>query len=409
MAAAAALLAVVQGFRASLGLFVSPINTATGLGLAAVSFALATSQLASGVAQPLAGRLGERFGTARLIIGGALASALSIALVPALGSAAGLVVGFAVVAVAGTALGSAPVLVAAVLQRVPPQHRGRAAGIVGAGGSAGQLLLGPGAQAGIAHVGWTATLYGFAGLALAAGVLAGCFRRPGTGREDDPAPDEATQRALHAERMAALRDRSFWCLAAGFFVCGFHVSFLLAHMPGFIATCGLPASLSGAWLAIIGVCNVAGSIVAGLVVERVSPRLTLAVLYALRGAVVLAFAAVPVTTQSVLVFSVAVGVTYMASLAPTTAVVEARFGARNVGVLFGLVMLLHQVGSFLGVWIGGEVLEATGSLAAMWLIDGALAVLAALACLFIRADGKTAWKRFSIVRPRRIVPRLAAS
>jgi predicted MFS family arabinose efflux permease len=407
VAAAATLLAVVQGFRASLGLFLSPINTATGVGLAAVSLALATSQLASGLAQPLAARIDERIGTVRLVVGGAIATAACIALLPALHSAVALMAGFTLLAVAGTALASAPLLVAVVVQRVAPAHRGRASGIVGAGGSAGQLVLGPGAQAGIAQVGWTGTLYGFAGLALAAGLLAACFRRrdDAAGRTDAPRADVAT---LHAERAAALRDRSFWCLAASFFACGFHVSFLLAHMPGFIAMCGLPPALSGAWLAIIGVCNVAGSIGAGFLVERVSPRATLMVLYALRALVVLAFACVPVTATSVIAFSVAIGITYMATLAPTTALVGTLFGTRNVGVLFGLVMLVHQVGSFLGVWLGGEVLEATGSFDLMWAIDGGLALLAAVACTGIRERPAPVWRVLPPTQLRRLAPRPVA-
>jgi predicted MFS family arabinose efflux permease len=395
VAAAALLLAVAQGFRAALGLFVSPINTATGLGLATISFALGASQLASGLAQPLAGNLAERYGTARLVALGAAGSAAVIAALPWLGSTVALTTGMVLLAVMGTAFASPPVMMAAIIERVPASHRGRASGLVGAGGSLGQLAIGPAAQAGIAHAGWIATLYGLAGLTLVSGALAACFRGASATRVGEAAPIPAD--VLRSERRAALADRNFWLLAGSFFACGFHVSFLLAHMPAFIAACGLPPSLSGAWLAIIGVCNVAGSIGAGYLIERVSPRATLAVLYALRGAIVLAFVTMPPSPESVLAFSVAVGITYMATLPPTTALVGSLFGARNVAVLFGLVMLLHQVGSFLGVWVGGLVFDATGSYTAMWLVDGALALGAAAAVSSMR-------ERASDQGARRILP-----
>ena len=385
-AAAAALLAVTQGFRSSLGLFLSPINTATGLGLATISFALAASQLAAGVAQPLVGRLAERIGNARLIVAGALATAAAVAVLPWLRSAAGLTAGFVAVAVGGTALASAPVLIAAVIARVPPAFRGRASGVVGAGGSAGQLVIGPASQAGIAAIGWTGTLLALSGLTLLCAALARAFRAapPAAAAGAAAGRDAAAVQAARRVRSQALRDRSFWCLAASFFACGFHVSFLLAHMPGFIESCRLPPSLAGAWLAIIGVCNVAGSLGAGFLVERVPARTMLVVLYALRGAVVLAFAALPVTADSVLAFSVAIGLTYMATLPPTSALVGQLYGTRNVAVLFGVVMLVHQAGSFLGVWAGGVVLEATGGYDALWMLDALLAFAAVLACLGIR-------------------------
>jgi MFS family permease len=394
--AAAALLAVAQGFRSSLGLFLSPINTSTGLGLAAVSFALAASQLAAGLAQPCATRLAERVGVRSTIVAGAIVTAAAIALLPLLMSGAALTAGLALIAVGGTLLASTPVLLAAVVARVPAPHQGRAAGFVGAGGSAGQLLLGPAAQAGIAGAGWIPTLHGIAALTLASGALALGFRGA-PAPASRPAAVPPAESTLRSERAAALRDPRFWWITASFFACGFHVSFLLAHMPGFIATCGLPATLSGAWLAIIGACNVGGSIVAGLVVERVSPRLTLVALYAARAAIVLAFALVPPTPTTVVVFSVAIGVTYMASLPPTTSLIGDLFGVRHLAVLFGVVLLVHQVGSFLGVWVGGLVIEATGNYTGLFLVDAALSVGAALACFAVR-EPLRGWK-FVPARP----------
>ena len=377
VAAAAALMALAQGSRSSFGLFVSPLNTATGLGLATISFAFAASQLAAGVAQPLLGAWSERFGLARSIIAGAVLLALTTAIVPFMSSGTSLTLALCAGAAAAVAVGSAPTLLAAVAKRVPAAQRDLAAGIVGAGGSAGQLVLGPLTQGVAIASGWVSAVVALAVLSVLAIPLALPLRGsipaldPSGSRHSDSATD-------------ALRSRDYWLVTASFFVCGFHVSFLLAHMPGVIEACGLPSRLAGTWLGIIGLCNIVGSIASGAAIRRVSKRNALAVLYALRALGVAVFLALPKTETTVIAFSVWIGLTYMATLPPTSGLIADRFGVGRLATLLGITMLVHQVGSFLGVWLGGLAFAATGSYDWAWKADIVLAVLAAACALAVR-------------------------
>lgn len=390
--AAAALLAITMASRASFGLFVSPINTSTGLGIAAISFAVAISQLAWGAAQPVAGALADRFGAARVIVFTAVALAIGHAIIPFVTTGAGLVAALALIGFASAGAGGTSVLLGAVSRRVAPEQRGLANGVVGAGGPIGQLVFAPAVQVTIVAGGWVIAMFALAALSLAALPLANWFREARLARSGRPTPQVAPPcrpgpasdgSAMNALREAS-RSASYWCVTGAFFVCGFHVSFLLAHMPGVIELCGLPASLSGASLAVMGLFNIASSIVSGLVIQRFSMKLTLATLYALRGLEVAVFVLAPKTELTVLAFAVWMGLTYMATLPPTSGLIGKRFGTRHLGTLLGTTMFVHQVGSFLGVWLGGIALEATGSFDWMWRLDIALAAGAALICLAIR-------------------------
>jgi len=177
-------------------------------------------------------------------------------------------------------------------------------------------------------------------------------------------------------------------LTVGFFVCGFHVSFLTTHMPGVIDLCGLPAGLSGAWLAVVGACNVASSLGAGFLMQRMPMKSLLATVYALRALGVVAFIVLPKGELVLFGFALWMGLTYMATLPPTTGLITQLFGARNVATLFGVTMLVHQLGSFLGAWLGGVEFELTGGYAFVWWIDAALALGAAAAHLPIRETGR---------------------
>ena len=375
-AAAVALLAITMGSRSVFGLFLSPLNSATGLGIATISFAVAVSQLTWGAAQPFCGMLAERYGPARVIVAGSLLAALSGALLPFAGSAWMLVSVLAVAGIAAT-VGSPSLLVGTVSQRVAPERRGLVAGIVGAGGPLGQLVLAPATTAVISLAGWVAAAFSIAALALLALPLAAAFRRP------------AAQAAQPAAREAgglreALTSPGYWLINAAFFVCGLHVFFLVTHLPGVIELCGLPASVSGASLAVLGLFNIAGSIGAGFVIQRYSMKLTLASLFAARALGIAAFLAAPKTEAVVLAFSVWMGLTYMAVLPPVAGLIGKLYGAGRLATLLGITFLLHQVGAFLGSWLGGVVLEATGSYDPMWMLDLALACAAAAISLAIR-------------------------
>lgn len=385
-AAAVALLAITMGARSVFGLFLSPLNSATGLGIATISFAVAASQLAWGAAQPLCGLLTERYGPARVIFAGTLLAAAAGALLP-LADSAGLLV--AVLAAGGVAatVGSPSLLVGTVSQRVTPERRGLVAGIVGAGGPLGQLVLAPATQAVIAAAGWASAALALAGLSLAALPLALAFRRPaGASADAQAAPRPG------ASLGEALASPQYWLVNATFFVCGLHVFFLVTHLPGVIEACGLPSSVSGVALSALALFNIAGSVGTGFVTQRYSMRRTLAALFAARGLGIALFLVAPKTELVLLAFSVWMGLTYMAVLPPVAGLIGKLFGAARLPTLLGVTFVVHQVGAFLGSWLGGVVLEATGSYDRMWILDLALAALATGVSLTIRERPRALFK-----------------
>ena len=375
--AAVALLAVTMGTRSVFGLFLSPLNSASGLGVATISFAIAVSQLTWGVAQPFAGMLAERIGAARVILGGTLLAAAVGAVLPFAHGAPLLVAVFALGGVAAT-VGSPSLLIGIVSQRVPAQKRGMVAGLIGSGGPLGQLVLAPATQAMISLAGWVSAALALAALALASLPLALAFRRPA-------APTRTAAEAPDSLRKA-LNSPHYWIINATFFVCGLHVFFLMTHLPGVIELCGLPSSVSGMSLAALGLFNIAGSIAAGFVVQRYSMRRTLASLYAARGIGIALFMAAPKTELTVLVFSAWMGLTSMAVLPPTAGLIGRLYGAQRLATLLGITFLVHQAGAFLGAWLGGVVLERTGSYDLMWRLDLGLAAVAAAVSLAVREE-----------------------
>jgi predicted MFS family arabinose efflux permease len=379
--AAATLLAITMGTRSSMGLFVSPINTATALGAATISLALAVSQLAWGASQPVCGLVAARVGTATVVAVGGLFAALGLLLLAFASSGAGLMATLVLVGAAGAAAGGAPLLMGAVAQRVAPHRHGLAMGAVSAGSSVGQLLLAPLVTLLLAELGWRGALIALAALALAATPLARVFAGGG------PASAQrvcATPAAARIPIGRALRSSDYWFVTAGFFVCGFHVTFLTTHMPSVIELCAMPASLSGIWLAIVGGCNIVGSLVSGYLMQRLPMKMLLSALYALRALGVALFIAAPKTEAVMLGFALWMGLTYMATLPPTTGLIAKLYGARNVATLFGITIAVHQVGSFLGASLGGLELELTGGYHWVWVLDVVLAAAAALVHLPIR-------------------------
>jgi predicted MFS family arabinose efflux permease len=247
------------------------------------------------------------------------------------------------------------------------QHAGLAVGIVGAGASAGQLVLAPVLQWTIDGRGWQAATLLFAATSLLAVPLALALRTPRSSPGVQPAQPIGD----------ALRDAPFWRYALSFGVCGLHIAFLGAHMPGAIERCGFPPSLAGPWIAVAGAANIVGSIAVGLVMKRFDVHRLLAGIYAARALAIAAFVAAPPSLAGLMLFAVLMGASHMATLPPTTALVAQGYGTHRLGVLFGVVMLVHQVGSFTGIWAGGLLAHATGSDTAFWLVDIALALAAA--------------------------------
>ncbi len=381
--AAAGVFALTMGARQSMGLFVGTLNSATGLGLASVSLAFAFGQLWWGLTQPVAGIVTDRYGPGRVIVVGVLLVALGTALIPFMKTTAGLVLAIGILAAGGAGMAGPSTLMAATMRLVPPERRGLATGVVNAGGSFGQFVFAPLAQAITAAAGWAVALQSLAAITLLALPGAWVLRAPPkVAPPAGAAPREGTRAAI----ARAFADPSYRLLAAGFFVCGFHVAFLATHLPGVVAACGLPPAV-GAWsLAMLGLFNIVGSVLIGLALSRGPWRMKslLAALYTARGIAVLAFVLAPKTTPVVLAFAAVMGLTFLSTVPPTAGLVARFFGPAHMATLFGLVMVTHQVGGFLGAWLGGKAFEATGSYDWMWYADIVLAAGAALLHLPIR-------------------------
>lgn len=378
--ASAGSFALTMGTRQTMGLFLGPLNTATGLGLGSISLAFAFGQLFWGLTQPFAGVMADRVGAGRVLLLGALLVATGTVITPLMTSTAGLIFAIGVLSAGGAGMAGPAVLMAATTRLVPAQWRGLATGVVNAGGSFGQFVMAPLAGALILGLGWVQAMQVLGLLVLL--CLPAAFILKGHGAQA-AAPGQQAQRTGEAVR-AALADRSFRLLAAGFFVCGFHVAFLATHLPGIVASCGLPLAY-GAWaLAVLGLFNIVGSIAMGWAVGRWRMKSLLAMVYAARGLAVLVFLFAPKTGPVVLAFAGFMGLTFLSTVPPTAGLVAKFFGVGHMATLFGLVMLTHQVGGFLGAWLGGRLFESTGSYDIVWMIDIALAAAAALAHLPIR-------------------------
>jgi MFS family permease len=379
--AAAGTFAVTMGARQSMALFISPLNTATGLGIASISLAFAFGQLWWGLTQPFAGMVADRIGTGRVLVVGVLLVAIGTALIPYMTTTWGLVLAIGVLAAGGAGMAGPSVLMAATMRLVPVEKRGIATGVVNAGGSFGQFVFAPIAQGITSAAGWVAGLQSLAFITLlvlpAAWVLRGhSAHAPAAGQHKPQTTSEALR--------TALGDRSYRLLCVGFFVCGFHVAFIATHLPGVVASCQLPAEV-GAWsLAVIGLFNIVGSFAMGWAVGRWRMKSLLSLVYAARAVAVLVFMLSPKTEAVMLVFAAVIGLTYLSTVPPTAGLVAKFFGPAHMATLFGVVMLSHQIGGFLGAWLGGKAFELTGSYDWMWYADIVLAVGAALVHLPIR-------------------------
>jgi predicted MFS family arabinose efflux permease len=378
--AAAGTFALTMGTRQTMGLFLSPLNTSTGLGIGSISLAFAFGQLWWGLTQPFAGAFADKIGAGRVLFIGALLVALGTFITPYMTSTLGLIFAIGVLAAGGAGMAGPSVLMAATTRLIAPEKRGLATGIVNAGGSMGQFVMAPLAGVLMAGMGWASAMQVLGLLVLLA--LPAAFILKGNSLQSAPAGQKVvgTKEAIKT----AFANRSYLLLGAGFFVCGFHVAFLATHMPGVIAWCGLPPQV-GAWsLAVIGLFNIIGSIAMGWAVGRWRMKSLLSLLYATRGIAVLVFLLAPKTEMVVLVFAAVMGLTFLSTVPPTAGLVAKFFGPANMATLFGIVMLSHQVGGFLGAWLGGRIYEATGSYNWVWYIDIVLAVGAALVNLPIK-------------------------
>jgi MFS family permease len=378
--AAAGTFALTMGTRQTMGLFLSPLNTATGLGLASISLAYAFGQLFWGLTQPFAGAMADKVGAGRVLFAGAVLVALGTFITPWMTTTWGLIFAIGILAAGGAGMAGPAVLMAATTRLIAPEKRGLATGIVNAGGSFGQFVMAPLAAALMVGIGWASAMQVLGLLVLL--CLPAAFLLKGNALQSAPAGQKVvgTREAIGI----ALRDRSYLLLGTGFFVCGFHVAFLATHLPGVVASCDLPTQWAGWALAMLGLFNIVGSVAMGWALGRWRMKTMLSLLYAVRAVAVLVFLFAPKTGPVLLVFAAVMGLTFLSTVPPTAGLVAKFFGPANMATLFGIVMLTHQVGGFLGAWLGGQVFEATGNYDWIWYIDIVLAVGAALIHLPIR-------------------------
>lgn len=390
---AAAVLMITMGARQSMGLFVSPLNTSTGLGIVSISFALAVSQFVWGAVQPFAGALADRYGYARMLAIGVFIAAVGNAITPFMTSALGLTIAIGLVTAIGNGTGSFAVLMGATAQRVPAEHRGMASGIINAGGSFGQFVFAPLTQTLITLFGWMNAMWWLAAITCAALPVTAALRPrrsagnavhvPATKATAAPTTP-ATEIGLRAQVRQAFADPSYILLHAGFFTCGFHIAFLVTHLPGEVRLCGLPAQVASWSLAIIGLANIVGSLGTGWSLRFYRGKYVLFWIYGSRALMIIAYLLAPKTSLTFYLFAGGLGLTWLATVPPTAGVVGKLFGTRYLATLFGLTLLSHQTGAFFGAWLGGIALTEFGNYQWMWYADITLAATAAVMNLPIR-------------------------
>jgi MFS family permease len=426
---------ITTGIRQVSGLFVLPIISSTGLSIASVSLALAIGQFMWGAMQPVFGALADSYGAFRVVTFGALLLAVGSVLTTFSNSEVALIATMGVLSAAGAAAGSFSILIGGTARRLEPHQRSTAAGAINAGGSLGQFVLAPVAQGVIAAWGWAAAMYTLAVAALATIPLALPFKSKeevlarGAGVAASPAAavqgapagaaegasssislgaakgasssvsrsategaaSSASERGsqhvtLREQLRIAARDPSFLLLNIGFFTCGFHVAFLVTHFPGEIQNCGLMPSVAANSLAIIGLFNVAGSVGAGMLGQRFRMKYLLALIYAARAAMIAIYLVMPKTAMNIYLFAAGMGMTWLATVPPTSGIVGKLYGVRYLGTLFGLTLVSHQTGAFLGAWLGGVAMAQMHSYQWIWFADMALALGAAVVNLPIREE-----------------------
>ncbi len=378
LVAGALVVLMVFGIRASFGLFLKPMSLDLGWGREIFAMALAIQNLLWGAVQPFASAVAEKWGAGRVIAAGGILYGIGIYFMAYSTSPAGFYVSAGLLIGMAQACGGLGVVLGAVARAMPAEKRSWGLGIITAAGAAGQFIIVPIGQGMLsAGMAWLPAL-----LLLGAGSfviffcgypLAGKPDIRGAAKtviEDDP--------GLSGALAAAARHQGYWLLTIGFFVCGFHVAFVGVHLPAYLTDIGM-APEWGAWaLALIGVFNVLGSYLAGVLGGKHRKKSLLAGLYLLRSLVFLVFIMVPVSTVSVIAFSASLGLLWLSTVPLTSGLVAQMFGIRYMGTLFGIVFFSHQIGSFLGVWLGGYFYDTTGSYMPVWWAGVALGVAAAI-------------------------------
>ena len=363
------------GPRSSVGFFVKPMGQEYAWGRDVFGLALAVQNLLWGLGQPLAGAIADRFGVLRVMIGGALLYAAGLVLMRyaatplSLDLGAGVLIGF------GLAGCSFNLVLSAFSKLLPPERRGLALGAGTAAGSFGQFLFAPFGVAMIDNFGWQTALMVFAGLMLLIIPLSLAIATPPASPAKAGVADQQSFQTALAE---AFGHRSYLLLVLGFFTCGFQLAFITVHLPAYLADRGITAQTGGWVIAAIGLFNIIGSLSVGWLQNRLPKRYILSAIYFVRALATLAFISFPVTPISAVLFGAISGLTWLSTVPPTSALVLVMFGTRWFSTLYGFAFVSHQVGGFLGVWLGGVVFEGFGSYTPVWWLSVLFGVLSAL-------------------------------
>ncbi|MDP9939989.1 MFS transporter [Ectopseudomonas alcaliphila] len=368
---ASLILALSLGTRHGFGLFLPPMSAEFGWGREVFAFAIALQNLIWGLAQPITGALADRFGARKAIVIGGVLYVLGLLCMGmadsplSLSLSAGLLIG---IGLSGT---SFSVILGVVGRAVPVEKRSMAMGIAAAAGSFGQFAMLPGTLGLIGWLGWSAAL-------LALGLLVALMIPLAVMIKETPPPtSNGPQQTLVEALREATSHSGFWLLALGFFVCGFQVVFVAVHMPAYLVDHHLPALTGTTVLALVGLFNIFGTYIAGWLGGRMAKPRLLSILYLLRGVVITLFLLAPLTQWSAYLFGIAMGLLWLSTVPLTNGTVATMFGVRNLSMLGGIVFLFHQLGSFLGGWLGGYLYDTTGSYDLVWQISIGLSVMAA--------------------------------
>ena len=374
----AAIVTLSMGIRHGFGLWLQPITMDRGWTRETFAFALAIQNLAWGLAGPLAGMLADRFGAFRVLLTGSVFYAGGLVLMAlatsglAFTGSAGVLIGMAQ---AGTTYA---IVYGVIARQVAPEKRSWAMGVAAAAGSFGQFLMVPVESWLIGTWGWQNALFVLGCAALVIVPLAWGLKEPA--RAANPAHQQSIGGALRE----AFAYPSFRLLMAGYFVCGFQLAFIGVHMPSYLKDHGLTPGVATMALALIGLFNVFGTYAAGSLGQRLPKRHILSTIYALRAVALVLFLLVPLSPWTVYVFASVMGLLWLSTVPPTNAIVAQIFGVQYMSMLGGFVFLSHQIGSFMGVWLGGKLFDATGSYNIVWWISVALGIFAALINLPVR-------------------------
>ncbi|MCB1620014.1 MAG: MFS transporter [Thiothrix sp.] len=374
----AIILAISMGIRHGFGLFLQPMTDDLGWGRESYALAMAIQNLVWGLSQPVAGRFVDRYGGGRVAFFGSLLYVAGLYLMSRTGSETELIIGAGILIGLGLSGTTFPVVFSAISRVVPPEKRSWAMGVSTAMGSLGQFLFLPGSNALLQQFGWSSALLILTAISALMIPLAISMRA------DSHHAQSHISLPLGAILSEAARHRDFWLLALGYFVCGFQVVFIGVHLPAYLTDAGLTPGTGAVVLGLVGLFNVFGSYLAGLWGGRVSKPWLLTGIYSGRLVIIAIFLLLPVTTWSAYAFGMAMGLLWLSTVPLTNGIVATVFGVENMSMLGGIVFLFHQLGSFLGGWLGGYVYDLSGNYNLVWALCMALSVMAALLNLPIR-------------------------